>query len=425
MNHWRCRNVCVILSSILVLSCRFLPGAHAAEEKSFEYARHLSLSAGLLQFEGDEQVKDGFLAAVHLGYDATEWWSWEGVLSVAPQLDENFRTEWRTGEQVSRLQESAGVSETEAVGLALDGLYHFTRWERLDPYLSLGVGFLWYADDFDEQFDPSVRVGGGVMYHLTDVWSLRADGRTLVAGGDTEANATVTAGIMWALGVHVAPQEALTGPLDSDGDGLPDSTESSAGTNPFAPDSDRDGLTDTQEVKEYKTDPLNRDTDWDGLADGAEVLEHKTDPLKQDTDGGKVADGHEIDEDGTDALDGSDDLRLFDLKLEFDSDTGKMKPDSLAALDAVGKALSADSDSRIRIESHVDKRKEASAWRSRRLTRRRARTVADYLNEKWEIGRDRMKPVGCGFDHPRAANDPVGGNPENRRVAIYVRSPEG
>ena len=36
-------------------------------------------------------------------------------------------------------------------------------------------------------------------------------------------------------------------------------------------DTDRDGLTDREEVKVYKTDPLNADTDGDGFNDGDEV----------------------------------------------------------------------------------------------------------------------------------------------------------
>ncbi len=49
--------------------------------------------------------------------------------------------------------------------------------------------------------------------------------------------------------------------------GIPQSTPAVATD---APDSDRDGLTDTQE-QEYQTDPQERDTDADGFLDGTEV----------------------------------------------------------------------------------------------------------------------------------------------------------
>ena len=49
--------------------------------------------------------------------------------------------------------------------------------------------------------------------------------------------------------------------------------------------------------------PLNPDTDYDGLTDGEEVHNYKTNPLLRDTDGGGVADGHEVIEDNTNPLD--------------------------------------------------------------------------------------------------------------------------
>lgn len=59
-------------------------------------------------------------------------------------------------------------------------------------------------------------------------------------------------------------------------------------------DSDKDGLTDTEEVNTYKTGVFNSDSDGDGLSDFAEVKTHKTNPLKADSDGDGFADGLEI-----------------------------------------------------------------------------------------------------------------------------------
>ena len=72
--------------------------------------------------------------------------------------------------------------------------------------------------------------------------------------------------------------------LDPDADGLDNSTEFQAGTNPTDADSDNDGLTDFQELA-AGTNPLDPDTDGDGLADGREI---SSSPLLADTDG----DGH-------------------------------------------------------------------------------------------------------------------------------------
>jgi len=66
---------------------------------------------------------------------------------------------------------------------------------------------------------------------------------------------------------------------DSDGDGLTDSEERALGTDPLKADTDDDGLTDWAEIKIYHTDSLNPDTDGDGYKDGQEVI-NGYDPLK-------------------------------------------------------------------------------------------------------------------------------------------------
>ncbi|WP_272496288.1 Ig-like domain-containing protein [Nocardioides sp. B-3] len=86
---------------------------------------------------------------------------------------------------------------------------------------------------------------------------------------------------------------------DSDGDGLPNTDETKPGTNPGDPDTDNDGLTDGEEVdhdgtgpdKGTGTDPLKADSDGDGLNDGQEVNTTKSDPLDPDTDNDGLKDG--------------------------------------------------------------------------------------------------------------------------------------
>lgn len=65
------------------------------------------------------------------------------------------------------------------------------------------------------------------------------------------------------------------------------------GTDPLNADSDRDGLTDGDEVSRG-TNPLTFDTDGDGLSDGEEVNVYGTDPLLVDTDLDGVTDGNDL-----------------------------------------------------------------------------------------------------------------------------------
>ncbi len=105
------------------------------------------------------------------------------------------------------------------------------------------------------------------------------------------------------------------------GDGLTDLEERQAGTNPWNPDTDVDGLTDYQEVygdskpglsivfsstpgcynvskwvytdkltQKFDTDPAKEDTDGDGLKDGTEIT-IGTNPVNPDSDGDGLCDG--------------------------------------------------------------------------------------------------------------------------------------
>jgi serine/threonine protein kinase len=105
------------------------------------------------------------------------------------------------------------------------------------------------------------------------------------------ANQTATA-------VYVATSLPVTatayGLLDDDNDRLINAKEIELGTDPLLPDTDKDGLTDGEEVLVWLTDPLNPDTDGDGLSDGDEVLKFGTNPRNPDTDGDGIPDNIDV-----------------------------------------------------------------------------------------------------------------------------------
>jgi len=399
-------------------------------EVSLEAPWYASGSIGGMLFEGDEELKNGFALIGRVGYDHSEWWTWEGGLMLAPSLDGNDVGNTFIDDQGNVVQERIplGPDDTWALGLTFEGLYHFTRWERVDPFLALGGGLTWYEDEVNgENFDPSIRVGGGVMYHFNDEWAVRADGRTFIAGNDTEANAIVDGGVVWTWGARIPPDfTAVGGPLDSDGDGLPDDEEPDWNTDPFDPDTDKDGLSDGEEVYEWKTVPTNPDTDHDALTDGFdEVHKYGTHPLVRDTDGGGVADGHEVIEDDTNPLDPSDDLMLIELYIQFDYNKAIIKPEYYAKIDVIAKVLNRNPGATARIEGHADRTKKSKARYNKKLSRRRATAVLDYLADNGKIDRSRMTAHGYGFERPKGPVDLVNGNPEYRRVEVYLRGVQG
>jgi len=70
---------------------------------------------------------------------------------------------------------------------------------------------------------------------------------------------------------------------DQDGDGVDDETEAKYGTNSFDSDTDRDGLTDYEEIYRYHTFPTQYDSDGDGITDGEEINNWLSNPLKFDS----------------------------------------------------------------------------------------------------------------------------------------------
>jgi outer membrane protein OmpA-like peptidoglycan-associated protein/opacity protein-like surface antigen len=385
---------------------------------------YVSPGVGMMFFEGNQPTDEGLNMVLRLGYDLSEHWSAEGGVSWAPNITSNGQ-DWRDDGGGD-----TGVGEQSVRGLFLDGLYHFNRFERFDPYLAGGFGY-YRANDkvFCEGSEHSVsgpRVGAGLMYHLNDRWSLRADTRAFMALDQTcEFIYTADAGVAYRFGGSsggsVGTGAVIEGlPKDSDGDGLTDDEEAKLGTDPFNKDTDSDGLTDYEEVKTYLTNPLNPDTDFDGLKDGEEVKVHKTNALDRDTDKGGVADGHEVIEDHTNPLDPSDDLMLFEVYIQFDYDTTVIKPEYFAEIDQVVRVLSRNPQASAVIEGHADRRHRSSEKYNQELSERRAQAVQSYMVGKG-VDAGKMSAVGYGFSRPKVQPDLVNGNPENRRVEIYIR----
>ncbi|NLB69118.1 MAG: OmpA family protein [Lentisphaerae bacterium] len=276
------------------------------KEKSDFGRWYISPGIGWMNFEGDEPLKDGAYLTIRLGYDYDEWWTFEGSFVFAPKLDENLggynykddQGVWKA--HARRYSYSKGdkyFDDTWMMQIYGDGLYHFTRMDKLDPYLTFGAGITFYGKDVTgDNLSATLRAGGGFMYHLNDAWSLRIDTRVNLAGYNKEFNHSVDAGFVYRVTADMIKFDPeLDVAIDSDGDGLTDYEELYIyGTDPNNPDTDGDGLTDYEEVKIYGTDPLNPDTDGDGLTDGEEVKKYKTDPLNPDTDGDGLTDGEEV-----------------------------------------------------------------------------------------------------------------------------------
>lgn len=404
--------------STFAAGCMLAGGVAQAAEQADLGRWYVSPGVGVVVFEHDQPARKGAMGVLRVGYDFNERLSFELGLMAATHLENDVHN-------------SQGVFFNKAAlyGGYGDVLLHLSRWERFDPYLALGAGYLCSDDRIlpDRQqgaFSP--RVGVGAMWHLNDSVSLRADARAMAAlNGELDIYPAFDVGMVYRFGGAAAPatgKAALTG--DTDGDGLSDADEARLGTNPRDRDSDKDGLTDGEEVNVYKTNPLNADSDYDLLKDGPEVKQYKTNPLDRDTDKGGVYDGHEVLEDNTNPLVGSDDLMMFELMINFEYDQTVVKPEYIPELAQIVKVLQRNPEAKAKIEGHADRKTRSSAKYNQDLSEQRAKKVMELLVAQG-VDAKRLTVAGFGFQRPKVQPDLVKGNPENRRVEVFLLNAGG
>ena len=105
--------------------------------------------------------------------------------------------------------------------------------------------------------------------------------------------------------------------------------------------------------------------------------------------------------------------------VEFDFDSAVIRPEYNAPLDNLGRALNGPlSDAVLKIIGHTDS--IGSEAYNQKLSERRARAVAGYLQRRWGISPVRLRTEGHGELEPIASNDTMEGRQRNRRVQ-FVR----
>ncbi|KKQ27633.1 MAG: hypothetical protein US42_C0007G0024 [Candidatus Magasanikbacteria bacterium GW2011_GWC2_37_14] len=130
----------------------------------------------------------------------------------------------------------------------------------------LGMGGWWAYNKYINSNQPAVVENNTAdTTNNIDNNQIEANNNTVVNTGNE--NNTVT-----DIGSQITDDQVLFGePIDKDGDGLDDTREVEIGTDPNNWDTDKDELSDGDEVIIWKTNPLNPDSDGDNYLDGAEV----------------------------------------------------------------------------------------------------------------------------------------------------------
>jgi len=105
-------------------------------------------------------------------------------------------------------------------------------------------------------------------------------------------------------------------------------------------------------------------------------------------------------------------------KVQFETGSAEIKPESFGLLDEVAKVLIANPDiTKVRVEGHTDN--TGGAALNRRLSKNRAKSVRKYLIDKG-VDAARLESEGYGPDKPIADNNTDEGRAQNRRVEFTI-----
>ncbi|MBZ0269046.1 OmpA family protein [bacterium] len=216
------------------------------------------------------------------------------------------------------------------------------------------------------------------------------------------------------------PVDASGCPTDKDGDGVPDGADRCAKTlagakvdaNGCATDADGDGVpdgldhcNDTPQGAKVDSHGCAVDTDRDGVPDGLDKCPGTPAGTKVDARGCAI-----LFED-----------KRSELVLEgvtFESNSARLRPESLGVLDRVAGSLAAWPEVNVEVGGHTDS--QGAAAHNADLSERRAETVRKYLVDKG-VKAGQLTVRGYGEAEPIADNGRADGRARNRRVTLRRR----
>jgi OOP family OmpA-OmpF porin len=120
------------------------------------------------------------------------------------------------------------------------------------------------------------------------------------------------------------------------------------------------------------------------------------------------------------------DLSKLSIEMDFDYDVSVIDERYYDELDSISQVLKEHPGSIALIEGHADRKTKSDKAYNQRLSELRARAAVSYL-VKSGIDSSRLMAKGYGFSRPKDPTtvDLVHGNPENRRVDIYIKNAGG
>ncbi len=318
----------------------------------------------------------------------------------------------------------AGVGDADVTTLRGGLEWLFSKQQKYNWFLSGGLGLMNVNTDNGPDFTrPLASLGVGQAWAVgannAFRWEVRADQSF---GNDTLPNAGLTnfqalLGYSWGLGA----------PLDSDGDGVANRADQCPNTPKGAKvdakgcplDSDGDGVFDgldrcpnTPAGVKVNADGCPLDSDGDGIPDHQDKCPTVPAPGTADGCPPKVVEPQPA---PAPVVEPAAPRKLTLDGVNFDHDSAKLRPGSLAILDNAAATLKEWGEVKVEVAGHADSI-NSDAY-NRKLSQRRAEAVRAYLIKKG-VAADRLTAKGYGESKPVADNKTREGRAKNRRVEL-------
>ena len=275
-----------------------------------------------------------------------------------------------------------------------------------------------------------MNLGGGVVYGISDVLSLRAELRGIHNSDKSMTDYLVLTGLQYGFGVqqeqvteYVAPEEPVNVvPADTDGDGVVDANDRCPNTpagwevsvDGCPLDSDRDRVPNS--IDECPNTPS-------GMQVGANGC-----PLDEDKDG--VTDAKDkcpgtavnviVDDKGCAKVVKTEIKEAIkeEVNIVFDTNKAIIKPEFKGEVAKISDLAKANGNAFITIEGHTDA--SGNPAKNKVLSQERATAVMNMLISDYGIPAARVTAVGFGSSKPVADNTTVEGKAKNRRVIAVL-----
>ncbi|MBW2475839.1 MAG: OmpA family protein [Deltaproteobacteria bacterium] len=377
--------LCSILTTFSVLLGLCLTGTLHAGQRPEAFS--LSPMAGYHMFDGDQNTEDSGVYGFAAGFNVNKRW--------AIELDARFTP---TETDLS----NANNEDVDIWTFGLNALYHFNPDGNLVPYLIAGFGGMTFeVDEFKDDEDFMMNWGLGAKYFFTDNWALRLDARHVIdlhsdrswdhnGNATTDHNFMAMAGLYWQFGGVSPPQPK---PIDSDGDGIPDSRDKCPDT-ALGIAVDAVGCPPVPKPPSPPP-PVDGDDDGDGIPNSRDKC--------PDTPKGVI-----VDELGCPVK--------YTLQIEFDFDKAEVRPQYHQELKEAANFINKYPDVKFLLAGHTDS--IGSDTYNMELSKHRAAAVKKYLVEQFGIAAHLLYPRGYGERQPIASNILEEGRQRNRRVEV-------